>query len=256
MRISLALVVVLASTSAALADPSLSWDKVHRGGGVYGYSFQADANDAQQLSFHVDLTFTGANGGIIQQMQVNLGGDPIDVHEEDWADAFDGAGGPAYNKQVDSYLLNPFNLGDLDAVEAPNSYYLPGGSGGGSTYESAPVAHIVCSGGATADVAFTGVISRDGVNYAVDGETIPGDANCDLAVNLLDLTVLAGNWQGTSMIWGQGDFNGDRDTNLLDLTLLAGNWQVGASGGAAMVPGPIGLFLLVPGAVLLLRRRR
>ena len=255
MRISLALVVVLASTSAALAVPSLSWDKVHHGGGVYGYSFQVDGNDGQQLSFHVDLTFTGANGGVIQQMQVNLGGDPIDVHEEDDADIFDTLGAPPYDKLVDSYLLNPFNFGDLAAVEGSNSYYLPSGSGGGSTYESAPVAHIVCSGGATADVAFTGVISRDGVNYAADGETIPGDANWNQAVNLQDLILLANDWQGSATTWGEGDFNGDRATNLQDLMLLAGNWQVGGS-GAAMVPGPTGLFLLIPGAVLLLRRRR
>lgn len=140
-------------------------------------------------------------------------------------------------------------------MEGPNSYYLPGGSGGGSTYENAPVAHIVCSGGSTADVAFTGVISRDGVNYAVDGETIPGDANWDQAVNLLDLILLANDWQGSSTTWGQGDFNGDRATNLLDLILVANNWGVGGS-GAAMVPGPTGLLLLIPGAILLLRRRR
>ena len=43
--------------------------------------------------------------------------------------------------------------------------------------------------------------------------------------------------------------------NLPDLILMANNWGAGGS-GAAMVPGPTGLLLLVPGAILLLRRRR
>lgn len=255
MKISLTLAAVLGLASAALAQPpSLSWDKIDRGGAVYGYSFEVHANDGQQLSFHVDLTFTGANGGTIQQMQVNLGGDPIDVDEEDDADIFDGLGSPAYDKLVDSYLLNPFTFGSHEAVEGPNSYYLPAGSGALSTLESAPVAHIVCSGGATGDVSFSGTVSRDGVNYPVSGTTIPGDTNWDGVIDLLDLTLLANNWEMPPTTWGQGDYNGDRLTDLLDLTLLASNWPGG--GGRAAVPEPVSLLLLLPGAVVLLRGRR
>ena len=80
-----------------------------------------------------------------------------------------------------------------------------------------------------------------------------GDANYDGRVDLLDLTILAGNWEQAGN-WGEGDFNQSGDVNLLDLTLLANNWGFPGGAGRA-VPEPFGAASLVLGAAALLRRR-
>ncbi|MCA9979510.1 MAG: hypothetical protein KDD89_01705, partial [Anaerolineales bacterium] len=56
------------------------------------------------------------------------------------------------------------------------------------------------------------------------GTLFAGDANGDNAVNILDLSILAGAYNTTSGQAGydaQADFNGDGQVNLLDLSLLA-----------------------------------
>lgn len=61
---------------------------------------------------------------------------------------------------------------------------------------------------------------------------IPGDANLDGDVNLLDLDVLGSAWQGSGT-WAQGDFNGDGVIDLLDLDVLGANWGDGEAGFAS-----------------------
>lgn len=78
---------------------------------------------------------------------------------------------------------------------------------------------------------------------------VPGDVNVGGAVDMLDLTILAGNWGQNPHGWSEGNFNADRIVNLLDLTILAGNWDAGAS-----VPEPGALLLLAVGGLALLRR--
>ncbi len=58
------------------------------------------------------------------------------------------------------------------------------------------------------------------------GFVLPGDANRDGAVNLIDLADLGANWYGVGKDWEQGDFNGDGVVNLLDLAVLGENWHV------------------------------
>lgn len=53
---------------------------------------------------------------------------------------------------------------------------------------------------------------------------IPGDANYDGRVDLVDLITLARNWGGPPSCWPWGDFNTDKVVDLADLTLLARNW--------------------------------
>lgn len=108
-----------------------------------------------------------------------------------------------------------------------------------------------------------------GAIYAMAHTTLVGDANCDGSVDLLDLTILGGNWRGTEKEWLDGDFNDDGMVDLLDLTILGGNWRnTGISWGEALkmvsfsnqVPEPGAFVLLATAAVGLaaavVRRRR
>lgn len=60
------------------------------------------------------------------------------------------------------------------------------------------------------------------------GTLLAGDANEDNAVNILDLSILAGAYNTTVGNIGydeRADFNGDGSVNILDLSLLAGNYN-------------------------------
>ncbi|WP_428939427.1 dockerin type I domain-containing protein [Fontivita pretiosa] len=56
---------------------------------------------------------------------------------------------------------------------------------------------------------------------------IPGDANLDGLVNVLDLDVLAQNWQLSGRSWVTADFDGSGRVNIRDLYLLATHWGFG-----------------------------
>ncbi|MEM7682224.1 MAG: dockerin type I domain-containing protein [Planctomycetota bacterium] len=85
---------------------------------------------------------------------------------------------------------------------------------------------------------------------------IPGDANGDGNVDLLDFDILAGNFgAGPGAVGGEtiGDFNGDGNVDLLDFDILAGNF--GTTSPSA-VPEPASMALLGLGGAALLRGRR
>lgn len=52
-----------------------------------------------------------------------------------------------------------------------------------------------------------------------------GDANHDRRVDIMDLYILATNWQQSSRNFSQGDFNGDAIVNAQDLAILSSHWQ-------------------------------
>ena len=83
-------------------------------------------------------------------------------------------------------------------------------------------------------------------------EASDGDANFDGPVDLLDLTIVANNWEQSPRDWTQGNFNADVVVDLLDLVLLANNWDPGGSA----VPEPAALALLAVGGLALARHRR
>ncbi|QDU71526.1 dockerin type I domain-containing protein [Mucisphaera calidilacus] len=81
--------------------------------------------------------------------------------------------------------------------------------------------------------------------------TLFGDANLDQTVDLLDLSALASNFEGTAG-WAGGNFNTDTSVDLLDLSTLASNFNQ----SAPTVPEPTGLILMGIGASLAARRRQ
>ena len=93
---------------------------------------------------------------------------------------------------------------------------------------------------------------------------LPGDANMDGLVDLIDLSRLALNWRQTDRDWSTADFNGDRVVDLQDLSLLGLNWRSSiplstafslSLASAAAVPEPGSLLLFGSGIFFVFRRR-
>ncbi|MCA9980227.1 MAG: carboxypeptidase regulatory-like domain-containing protein, partial [Anaerolineales bacterium] len=71
-------------------------------------------------------------------------------------------------------------------------------------------------------------LSVGGTSAINFGQLLGGDTNGDNAVNILDLSILAGAYNTTSGQAGydaRADFNGDGAVNILDLSILAGNYN-------------------------------
>jgi len=89
----------------------------------------------------------------------------------------------------------------------------------------------------------------------------PGDANYDTVVDELDLEILSGHYGKNNRRWVHGDFNGDGWVNVLDLAIMAQNWDAGAGEFPGLddidfVPEPSSLAVLLIGAGALARRKR
>lgn len=77
-----------------------------------------------------------------------------------------------------------------------------------------------------------------GVIYQPDGGVLPGDANGDGRVDLLDFNILVGNFGlGPGLGVGDGDFTGDGFVNILDFNVLAANFGSAASPGESPATG-------------------
>ena len=75
-----------------------------------------------------------------------------------------------------------------------------------------------------ASPANVGISSTVSVNVSNSSTPKPGDANGDNAVNILDLSILASNYNQSGRTRSQGDFDGNGLVNILDLSILASNW--------------------------------
>jgi hypothetical protein len=107
-----------------------------------------------------------------------------------------------------------------------------------------------------ATAADLGLIRMVGKSDNIDAleVLVPGDANLDRGVDVIDLGILATHYGSINSQWIDGDFNGDGKVDVIDLGVLATNYGNVTSIDGTLVPEPIGMtWLLVWG--LLIRRR-
>lgn len=106
------------------------------------------------------------------------------------------------------------------------------------------------------DADLAGAAAGDDLTLSLTGVVaIRGDANLDKMVDLVDLNLLALNYN-TPGGWQQGDFTGDGIVDLLDLNQMAINYGFDGTVApqAPSVPEPASWVLLAAGAVGLCRR--
>ena len=94
---------------------------------------------------------------------------------------------------------------------------------------------------------------------AIPIQWLPGDANRDNVVDVLDAQDLAENWLQTDATWAMGDFNDDDIVDDLDATIMAVNWGKvfvpPETAGAVPEPGALSLLLIIGMSFLWVRRR-
>lgn len=168
-------------------------------------------------------------------------------------------------------------LGHGSSVQAGDSVTIGGGEldladWGGAASEPFGTAFdlIVADSGLTG--TFASVVGVDlgagkalAVTYAADrvsaSVALPGDANLDGTVNVVDLGLLAGAWNAPGD-WGHGDFDGSGFVDSHDLGLLQAHWHQSTATAAlegeaaATVPEPVTSFSLALTAAQLLAGRR
>ena len=89
-----------------------------------------------------------------------------------------------------------------------------------------------------------------------EAQQITGDANLDGTVDDADLSLLLAHWNqdvtgDPDGGWGKGEFNATAPVQDADLSLLLANWT-----GAAAVPEPVSVLLVLAGLPIAARRRR
>ena len=170
----LASLLVLSLASMAAADAWVEYDIADLGGGMYGITFTAYADDGQSLSFFANMDFEGTGGAEVQQVICHYYVSPPGIwfdaviDNETDADMFNGVGEPPYDKTMDSWFGDPFAgpAADVtDITEGPNLYHIEAGTGGGVQYTTAKLAYIAATG---QTVRAHGILSRMGENYPID----------------------------------------------------------------------------------------
>ena len=104
---------------------------------------------------------------------------------------------------------------------------------------------------------------------------LPGDANGDLTVDVVDLGILATSWKKGGTTWlgspissvknpgqpiwptmGGGDFNHDGTVDVVDLGLLATNWKKSIAAPVQPTPEPASMAMLAAAGLGVLARRK
>ena len=176
--------------------------------------------------------------------------------------------------QTDSNVYFSINGGTTNL----KSFNPPGNGGDLKDWAGASVADsydAFATLGAKADISNVDKTVMDVIGYDL---VVPGDANADGKVDVVDLGILATNFGLQSgATRQQGDFNGDGKVDVVDLGILASNFGEGVASlktsqeasaafqadlamfpnlSAAYVPEPAGLSAIVLAAGALLARPR
>ena len=86
--------------------------------------------------------------------------------------------------------------------------------------------------------------------------TLPGDANLDWQVDVMDLALLGNAYGSSGATWTEADFNGDGQVDVFDLGLLGNYYGRAVTGAGEPVPAPAAAVLLAVGAAALPRKRQ
>ncbi len=245
------------------------------GGSTWGY-LGTDPGGSHSGAFDAFLTKYDTDGDLQWTQQLGTG-----EFEEGTSVAVDAAGNAFLTGYTGGYLGTGegSNLGSYDVFLTK---YDTGGTllwteqFGTSSSESGFGVAV----DATGNAFLTGITTGDlgGANpggfsaflakfSASSSEPLPGDANLDGVVDLLDLGIVGDNWKQTGVEWGDGDFNDDDVVDLLDLGIVGDHWKEVAAGmsfGGAMstvgVPEPSTFAMLIAAtlglAVFFVRRRQ
>ena len=122
----------------------------------------------------------------------------------------------------------------------------PVGGPGGATYDPLTrTLYVYCMWGTNLNSYI--------LMYKIDAH--PGDANGDNAVDVIDLGILATNYDQIGKTIDTGDFNQDGSVDVIDLGILATNYDWVAPGSVS-IPEPTSLSPLALAAAALIRRQR
>lgn len=273
MRTWIATVAALWLTAAAHAVPSVTVNQMGMvAPNLRGYTLTADSNAAGDVnSFIFDVT-----GNPHQVWEAGVG--PQTIFTDDQTGAFDAAWEPWDTRLLiattDALVTGPsFPVrSESNDGSNPTGLTLPGTAGVGnlsvsglaytSPAPSLTFVQVIVPVGNTVEVdgSFIAETSPGTLEQATIDETLagvallPGDANADGTVSLLDLNTLGANFGGPGT-WLQGDFTFDGNISLLDLNALGTNFGQSLAPSAPAVPEPTSVALLSLGATAMLRRK-
>lgn len=238
-----------------------------------GGTFVIDANQSPNPGASGGLGFNGLNFDFdadTHEIQVEaklLSGNTADTFNLLLGDNDGDDSGPELGNEDYIFTVNTNEFNDSEFT----TFTLPLGSGsesaivttfgstnGGDGLQNFDLSQIqiqmdgVDEGGTGSGLAIE--IARFSIVAIQDVSGLPGDANGDGTVDLLDLDILGSNFGATGATLAQGDFNNDGTVDLLDLDILGSNF--GATSGASAVPEPTTLVLAGVLAISGLVRRR
>ncbi len=251
-------ILTLASEAPASVPDYPLWRSALGGGQVtlqVGYGASGDGLTGETIQATIDIKRIGANAfdDAFEDDEQSAGNGLMEVWMADF-DNPDGSagflGGSTLGNDIETNLGHG-DSGGPSFVTSGGEYYLAGTNTLGFRTATGPSFPFFGSG-------MGGMLVYpylDWMDSIMPLLGVPGDADLNLMVELSDLTILASNFNQSSMGWSDGDFNGSGSVSLADLTILATYFGYDGTAGSFTIPEPSALALLTVGAVSLAGRR-
>jgi hypothetical protein len=151
------------------------------------------------------------SGGLRTESEANLiGGDPLFAASP--SDGGDGWGDNPATHEIDEAAND--DLGDL-ALSKDSPAVNAGVNDGAVGWDGLPL---------TTDMKGGPRVIYDVVDIGAYEYRLPGDANRDLKVNILDAAIFAANFGSTDAVWEMGDFTADGLVDEQDAAVIASHW--------------------------------